>query len=147
MITHPIGTHAGPTAAELVRTVLARAVSLSLTTAGQDYDLFGLHSVGTDGGITLHPQPDSPLSRQVAGAPGRGPTAVLEFTDIAPTAVRDRVRARATLTGRLSSAADDGLRLAVTHVRLDTAAGAQVVGLHAFARAQADPSPPRRPRC
>ncbi|WP_432074684.1 hypothetical protein [Streptomyces wuyuanensis] len=80
MSTHATLAPPGPTAAEHVRTVLARAISLSLTTAGQDYDLIGMHSVGADGSITLHSQPDSPLSRQITEASDGGLAALLEFT-------------------------------------------------------------------
>ncbi|GKQ35997.1 hypothetical protein [Streptomyces sp. A012304] len=62
MSTHATVAPTGPTSAEHARTVLARAISLSLTTAGQGYDV--------------------------------------EFTDIAPTAVLNRVRAGVTVSRR-----------------------------------------------
>ncbi|MBT2509916.1 DUF2470 domain-containing protein [Streptomyces sp. ISL-98] len=131
------------TAAEHVRSLLARAVSLSLTTGGQDYDLIGMHSVGSKGRITLHPQPDSPLAAQVSAAPRGSLAALLEFTDIAPTALRDRVRARVTISGWLAPAGPeeggDALRLVLARVTLGTAAGTQDVGLDAFALAEPDP--------
>ncbi|XUM02620.1 hypothetical protein ACQ86F_03320 [Streptomyces venezuelae ATCC 10712] len=46
-----------PTAAERIRSVLVRAVSLSLTTEGRVYDLIGVHSVDGKGRISLHPRP------------------------------------------------------------------------------------------
>ncbi|MGW0697991.1 DUF2470 domain-containing protein [Streptomyces sp. NPDC002867] len=130
------------TAAECVRSVPARAVSLSLTTEGQDYDLIGMHSVGSEGLITLHPQADSPLAAQVAAAPRGTLAALLEFTDIAPTALRDRVRARVTISGWLTSAdPEDGgaLRLDPVRVTLRTAAETHDVGLDEFALAEPDP--------
>ncbi|MFF8606776.1 DUF2470 domain-containing protein [Streptomyces sp. NPDC015346] len=130
------------TAAERVRSVLARAVSLSLTTDGQDYDLIGMHSVGRKGRITLRPQPDSPLAAQVASAPRGSLAVLLEFTDIAPTALRDRVRARVTISGWLAPAGPesrDELRLDLARVTLRTAAGIQDVGLDAYALAAPDP--------
>lgn len=139
MSTHATVAPTGPTAAEHVRTVLARAISLSLTTAGQAYDLIGMHSVGADGRITLHPQADSPLTRQIAEAPDGGLAALLEFTDIAPTAVRNRVRARVTVSGRLTPTDGDELRLDAARVRLGTAAGTVDIGLDEFALAEADP--------
>ncbi|MFF5932201.1 DUF2470 domain-containing protein [Streptomyces sp. NPDC012508] len=130
-------------AAELVRSVLARAVSLSLTTDAQCYDLIGMHSIGRNGRITLTPQADSPLEAEVAVAPHGSLAALLEFTDIAPTPLRDRVRARVTISGRLTPAGpegdEDGLRLDPARVTLRTAAGTQDVGLDRFALAQPDP--------
>ena len=130
------------TPAEHVRSVLARAVSLSLTTDGQEYDLIGMHSVGHKGRITLHPGADSPLAAQAAVAPRGSLAALLEFTDIAPTALRDRVRARVTISGWLAPAGpenSDALRLDPARVTLRTAAGSQDVGLDEFALAQPDP--------
>ncbi|WP_175410458.1 DUF2470 domain-containing protein [Streptomyces sp. TRM64462] len=137
------------TAAERVRSVLARAISLSLTTDGQSYDLIGMHTVGRKGRITLHARPDSPLAAQVATAPRGSLAALLEFTDIAPTAVRDRVRARVTVSGWLAPAeAGDGdghidgsgrLRLDTARVTLRTSAGAVEVGLDEVALAAPDP--------
>ncbi|MEW2635641.1 DUF2470 domain-containing protein [Streptomyces sp. NPDC048389] len=128
--------------AEQVRSVLARAVSLSLTTDGQEYDLIGMHSVGSKGRITLHPSTDSPLAVQAAAAPRGSLAALLEFTDIAPTALRDRVRARVTISGWLApGGAGDGdtLRLDLARVTLRTAAGSRDVALDEFALADPDP--------
>ncbi|MFD7325311.1 DUF2470 domain-containing protein [Streptomyces sp. NPDC059875] len=129
-------------AAERVRSVLAGAVSLSLTTDRQCYDLIGMHSIGRNGRITLAAQPDSPLTAQVAAAPRGSLAALLEFTDIAPTALRDRVRARVTISGWLAAAGpedEDGLRLDLARVTLRTSAGIQDIGLDAFTLAQPDP--------
>jgi hypothetical protein len=127
------------TPAEHVRSVLARAVSLSLTTDGQEYDLIGMHSVGGKGRITLHPGADSPLTAQAALAPRGSLAALLEFTDIAPTSLRDRVRARVTISGWLAPVGDDALRLDLARVTLRTATGSQDVGLDEFALAEPDP--------
>ncbi|WP_415949464.1 DUF2470 domain-containing protein [Streptomyces sp. KLOTTS4A1] len=128
-----------PTAAEHVRSVLARATSLSLTSAGQNYDLIGMHEVDTEGRITLRPQPGSPLTREVGDAPRGGLATLLEFTDIAPTPARSRVRARVTVSGRLSPAEDCTLRLDTARVTLGTGAGTTDVGLDAVALAEPDP--------
>lgn len=129
----------GPTAAEQVRNVLSRATSLSLTTAGQDYDLIGLHSVSTKGRITLHPRPDSPLAHQAAETRLGSLAALLEFTDIAPTPLRDRVRARVTVSGWLAPAGNGALRLDAARVSLRTPAGATSVGLDEIALVEPDP--------
>lgn len=133
-------------AAERVRSVLAQAVSFSLTTDGQCYDLIGMHTVARNGRITLATQADGPLTAQVASAPHGSLAVLLDFTDIAPTPLRDRVRARVTISGWLApvepsdGSEDEGaLRLDLARVTLRTAAGTQEVGLDAFALAQPDP--------
>ncbi|WP_037708285.1 DUF2470 domain-containing protein [Streptomyces griseus] len=137
------------TAAEQVRSVLARAVSLSLTLDGETYDLLGAHAVGARGRITLHPPADTPLADHLAGRLALGtPDVRLDLTDIAPTALRDRVRARVELTGRLVPAApgapglagDPGpLRLDLARVVLRTGTGTTEVAPGAYALASPDP--------
>ncbi|MFB7941432.1 DUF2470 domain-containing protein [Streptomyces sp. NPDC004779] len=138
MSTHGTVVPTGPNAAEHVRTVLARAVSLSLRTAGQEYDLIGMHAVGPDGTVILRLQ-DGTSPLHPAEAPVAGQAAVLEFTDIAPTPVRSRVRARVTVVGRLAAADGGDLRLEATHVRLGTPSGTVDVAPGELARAEADP--------
>ncbi|WOX20536.1 DUF2470 domain-containing protein [Streptomyces solicathayae] len=140
MSTHAATALPEPTAAERVRTVLARAISLSLTTAAREYDLIGMHSVSSRGLITLHPPADSPLALEAADAPHGGLAALLEFTDVAPAAVRDRVRARATVSGWLAPAeGDGGLRLDIARVTLRTATGTTDVGPDELVLAEPDP--------
>ncbi|MEW2630675.1 DUF2470 domain-containing protein [Streptomyces sp. NPDC048389] len=93
---------AGPSNAERIRSVVAAAGSLSLTTNDNTYDLFAMHSMDRSGRLLLHAPAESPLAVEAVCAPHGVLVALLEFTDIAPTAVRDRVRARATLAGRLT---------------------------------------------
>ncbi|MGW8994171.1 DUF2470 domain-containing protein [Streptomyces zhihengii] len=90
-----------PGCAERVRSVIAAAPSLSLTADDRCYDLVDMHSVDRKGRLLLHAPADSPLAAQAAHAPRGDLAALLEFTDIAPTGVRDRVRAKVTLAGRL----------------------------------------------
>lgn len=130
---------AGPTDAEQVRTVLSRATSLSLTTTGQAYDLIGLHSVSSSGQVILHPRPDSPLAREAVGASLGALAALLQFTDIAPTPLRDRVRARVTVSGRLTPEEGGALRLDPVRVSLRNPAGARDVGLDEITLAEPDP--------
>ncbi|MET9956339.1 DUF2470 domain-containing protein [Streptomyces sp. NPDC006339] len=130
------------TPAEHIRSVLARAISLSLTVDGQDVDLIGMHSVDADGRVTLHPPAESTLALLAATSPADGLAALLEFTDIAPTALRDRVRARVTLSGRLVPATTGigaALRLAPARVTLRTATGIHEVAPDVFALAAPDP--------
>ncbi|MFF4604974.1 DUF2470 domain-containing protein [Streptomyces sp. NPDC001339] len=107
---------------------------------------------------------DSPLAARVICAP-RGTLAVLlEFTDVAPAAVRDRVRARVTLSGWLTPDAASGrgadgeagagadgeggggcgtdtptLRLDAVRATLETADGTVAVGLDQLVLAAPDP--------
>ncbi|NML54591.1 DUF2470 domain-containing protein [Streptomyces sp. R302] len=130
------------TAAEQVRSVLARAISLSLTLDGQTYDLLGAHTVGARGRITLHPPADTPLADHLARAPLGGLDARIDLTDIAPTALRDRVRARVTLTGRLAPATPGdlgSLRLDLAGVALRTGTGTQEIAPGAYTLAAPDP--------
>ncbi|WP_432834871.1 DUF2470 domain-containing protein [Dactylosporangium sp. CA-092794] len=82
-----------PTPAERLRSLLAAAGSLTLHVPGRQCDLVGAHRV--EGGRIHLEIPDGvPVEPDIA--------AVLELTDIAPTPVRSRIRARATLGGWLS---------------------------------------------
>lgn len=155
---------AAPTAAERVRSVIAGAESLSLITDGQEYDLIDMHVVSRRGRITLHPQADSPLTAQVARAPRGSLAALLEFTDIAPTAVRARVRAGVTVSGWLTpdrqrdatatgrgrgrgrgrgtesdTATGTALVLDPARITLRTQAGTEEVGLDEMTLAAPDP--------
>ncbi|MEV3988468.1 DUF2470 domain-containing protein [Streptomyces sp. NPDC049837] len=135
-----------PSSAEHVRSVLARAVSLTLTTEGRQYDLIGAHAVDRKGRVTLHPPAESPLAAHAACAPRGALAALMEFTDIAPISVRDRVRAKVALSGWLTPAGppdDNRLRLDTARATLttvtDTATHTVDVGLDELARAEADP--------
>lgn len=140
---------AEPTCAEKVRTVLAAADSLTVLTHARDYDLLGadLHTVDEEGGLLLHVPGDSLLAAEAASAPHGALSVLLKFTDVAPTAVRERVRARVTLAGWLAQdrrpgipRTDDtvGLRLDTAHVSLETASGPASVGLDELALARPD---------
>ncbi|MFD5619626.1 DUF2470 domain-containing protein [Streptomyces yangpuensis] len=110
------------TLAERTRSVLARAVSLTVTTNGLRYDLVGMHTVDARGRVRLHLP-----AAHVACAPRGALAALVEFTDVAPVAVRDRVRARVTLSGWLTR---PGHETATDHVdlRLDTARATLATG-------------------
>ncbi|KUL31084.1 DUF2470 domain-containing protein [Streptomyces regalis] len=92
-----------PTPAERARSVLAAAGSLTVTTQGQRIELIGLHTVDAAARLLLHNPPDGQLAAELAVAPHGDLAALVEFTDIAPVSVRERVRARLTLGGRLSA--------------------------------------------
>ncbi|WP_435973014.1 DUF2470 domain-containing protein [Streptomyces sp. Qhu_M48] len=87
-----------PTPAERVRSVLAAAHSMTVVSDGVHQEVHLLDGTGPMGHIHLH----DPSEESHAGHAARTPVR-LEFTDIAPTPVRDRLRARVTLTGLLAA--------------------------------------------
>ncbi|MEO3839608.1 hypothetical protein [Streptomyces sp. B22F1] len=96
---------AAPAPAERVRTILATAGSLTLETDGFRCDLVGLHTTAPGPGgrlLRLRPPAESALAARVVCAPAGDLPVRLHLTDIAPVGVRDRVRARVTLTGWLA---------------------------------------------
>jgi hypothetical protein len=136
---------ARPTNGERVRTVVAAAGSLMVVTDRHSVELAGLHTLDDRGRLLLRVPDDCALAAEVALAPRGIVAAVLKFTDIAPTAVRDRVRARVTLTGWFApvrgNTQESGvpLRLDFAHAELETAGGTETVGLDELALACADP--------
>ncbi|WP_432985552.1 DUF2470 domain-containing protein [Dactylosporangium sp. CA-233914] len=99
-----------PTPAERLRSLLAAAASLTLHVPGRRCDLVGAHRVEA-GRIRLDLPPNStPLEPDTA--------VVLELTDVAPTSVRSRVRARATFGGWLESDPAGGLALDLAEATL-----------------------------
>ncbi|MGW8762660.1 DUF2470 domain-containing protein [Streptomyces sp. NPDC055815] len=95
----PFNAHAArPTPAERVRSILTAAHSMTVVTDGVHQEVHLLDGTGPMGHLHLHdPSEDCPAGR-AARIPVR-----LELTDIAPTPVRRRLRARVTLTGLLSA--------------------------------------------
>jgi hypothetical protein len=129
---------AEPTAAELVRSVLAAARSLTLTTAGHRAELVGSHTVEAPADLLLDIPAGSHLDAEVARAPDRALAAMVEFTDVAPVSVPDRVRTRVTLTGCLRPA-EDHLRFEPDGVTVEAARRPVDVGLDELRRAEPDP--------
>ncbi|MET9463616.1 hypothetical protein ABZY44_02125 [Streptomyces sp. NPDC006544] len=89
-----------PTDAERVRSIPTAAHSMTVVTDGLRTEI--RHFDGTDplGRLHLHPaEPGGPAQHR--------PPIRMEFTDVAPTPVRDRVRARVTLLGHLLTPYDD----------------------------------------
>jgi hypothetical protein len=100
-----------PTPAERLRSLLATAGSLTLHVPGRRCDLVGAHRV--EAGRIL-------LDMPIQGVPLEDPdtAAVLELTDVAPTSVRSRVRARATFGGWLGVHPEGGLALDLAEATL-----------------------------
>ncbi|WP_329013384.1 DUF2470 domain-containing protein [Streptomyces sp. NBC_00690] len=97
---------AQPTSAERIRSILTAADSMTVVTDEGRTEVSRLNGSGVAEHIHLHPA----LSRQWEGdtdSTSDGPVrASLEFTDIAPTPVRDRVRARVLLAGWMLDSAE-----------------------------------------
>ncbi|GAB2886426.1 DUF2470 domain-containing protein [Streptomyces deserti] len=129
---------AAPAAAERARSVLAVAWSCAVTAEGTREELVGAHTVTEDGRVLLDVPEDSALLAAAICAPRGEPSAVLEFADVAPVPVRNRIRARLWLAG--SFTAEDGrLAFQATRVVLRQPSGAVVVDLDDFAAAVPDP--------
>lgn len=133
---------AQPTSAERIRTILTAADSMTVVTDEGRTEVSRLGRGGMAEHIHLHPV------EYGAGEPGgSGPgiiRAVLEFTDVAPTAVRDRVRARVLLAGWLlpegEHAGTDGSRcMEFERAVLERAGERTTVGLRELMEAETDP--------
>ncbi|WP_299541868.1 DUF2470 domain-containing protein [uncultured Streptomyces sp.] len=90
-----------PTPAERMRSILAAAHSMTVVADGVADEVHRLDGAGVMGHVHLHDPGDPPGAGAAPHAP-RIPVR-LELTDIAPTPVRDRLRARVTLTGLLAA--------------------------------------------
>ncbi|MGV9455403.1 DUF2470 domain-containing protein [Streptomyces sp. NPDC003635] len=129
---------ATPAAAERARSVLATAWSCAVTAEGSREEFVGAHTVTEDGRVLLHVPEDSALVTAAICAPRGEPSAVLEFADVSPVPVRNRIRARLWLAGWF--AAEEGhLAFRPTRVVLRRPCGAVVVDLDEFAAACPDP--------
>ncbi|MFF7458903.1 DUF2470 domain-containing protein [Kitasatospora sp. NPDC008115] len=132
-----------PSAAERIGSLLTATSSVVLRAGGEQHELTTPVSVHGSR-LRLRAPLDAPLT--VAAAREQdGLPVVLDLTDIAPVAVRDRVRGRLTLAGRLHLAhlADDGLsvhlRLDVAHAVLSTPYGTTAITGDDLAAAAPDP--------
>ncbi|MFG2374055.1 DUF2470 domain-containing protein [Streptomyces sp. NPDC048504] len=127
-----------PAAAERARSVLAAAWSCAVTAEGGREEFVGAHSVDGDGRVLLQVPEDSALLAAAICAPRGEPSAVLEFADVAPVPVRNRIRARLWLAGWFVP--EEGqLAFRATRVVLRPPTGAVVIDLDEFAAAQPDP--------
>jgi hypothetical protein len=130
---------AAPSAAERARSVLAAAWSCAVTAEGGREEFVGAHSVTEDGRVLLRVPEDSTLLAAAICAPRGEPSAVLEFTDVAPVPVRNRIRARLWMAGWFTPEDDGRLAFRPTRVVLRPPSGAVVVDLDEFTVAAPDP--------
>ena len=129
---------AAPGAAERARSVPATAWSCAVTADGAREEYVGAHTVTDDGAVRLHVPEDSALLAAAICAPRGEPSAVLEFADVAPVPVRNRIRARLYLAVWFEP--DRGSLLFLpTRVVLGRSSGAVVVDLDEYAAARPDP--------
>ncbi|MFF2198282.1 DUF2470 domain-containing protein [Streptomyces sp. NPDC058157] len=138
---------ARPTDAERVRSVLAAAHSMTVVVDGVRHEVRHLDDGDPLGRLHLHPA--APSAGHPASLLGEGrPSIRLEFTDIAPTPVRDRVRARVTVLGHLLSPYDQeagpdaGTCVEYGQAVLETAEGTSYLGLDELDGAWPDPLAP-----
>ncbi|MEV8588930.1 DUF2470 domain-containing protein [Streptomyces sp. NPDC051180] len=129
---------ARPRPAERVRSILTAAHSMNVVTDGLHQEVHRLDGTGPMGHIHLH---DPSEDCQAAGT-DRVPVR-LEFTDIAPTPVRERLRARVTLTGLLPAPyvaeATDSTCMEFGQALLEDADGRTYVGLDELQAVEPDP--------
>lgn len=90
-----------PEPAERVRSILAAANSLGVMTAGACEEIMVGASVAFDATPQLCVPADCHIVGETLRAPRRQVPVVLEWTDVAPVPVRDRVRGRVRITARL----------------------------------------------
>ncbi|MYQ94044.1 DUF2470 domain-containing protein [Streptomyces sp. SID4946] len=129
---------AAPGAAEQARSVLAAAWSCAVTAGGAREEYVGAHTVTDEGAVLLTVPENSPLHGAALCLPRQDSRAVLEFADVGPVAVRDRIRARLWLAGRLTPA-DGALNFHPARVVLRRSCGAVLVDPDEFATARPDP--------
>jgi hypothetical protein len=129
---------AAPGAAERARSVAAVAWSCAVTTDGVREEYVGAHTMTDDGAVRLVVPDDSGLFAAALCAPRQEPCALLEFADVAPVPVRDRIRARLWLSGRLVPS-EDALLFRPARVVLRQGSGPVTVDLDEFAAARPDP--------
>ncbi|MFB7177797.1 DUF2470 domain-containing protein [Streptomyces sp. NPDC056257] len=135
----PATPAARPTDAERIRSILAAAHSMTLITDERRTEVRHLDGSDPMGRLHLHPA-------EPGGDDEYRPTIRLEFTDVAPTPVRDRVRARVTVLGRLltpySDESAESTCVEFGQAVLETGHGLAYVGLEELEAARPDPLAP-----
>ncbi|MFJ7204596.1 DUF2470 domain-containing protein [Streptomyces sp. NPDC098789] len=139
---------ARPSDAERVRSILAAAHSMTVIADGVRTEVCHLDGADVLGRLHLHPAAPAagnPLDGRSPLHDGR-PAIRLEFTDIASTPVRDRVRARVTILGHLltpyadgSDGSDTSTCVEFGRAVLETDEGRSYIGLQELDEACPDP--------
>jgi hypothetical protein len=138
-----------PSEAEVVRSVIQAATSLTAVANGSSYELLGSDILVVEAErLRLRVPADSGLAREAAMVAewGGGLPVMLEWTDVAPLAVRERVRTRVRIAGKLLAADGhpeaDGtvaLLLDVRQAALATAGTSLLVDPAELLRVEPDP--------
>jgi hypothetical protein len=126
------------------------ADSLTITTDKHRCSFVGLHAIDAVGRLILRAPAQSCLVTEIATGPGKGVPTMVEVTDVAAVALRDRVRARVTVHGSASlvhrgdcsGPLEEGLaelRVRLDAAELDEDGTVTVVDPLAFAAVEADP--------
>nr|WP_168720741.1 DUF2470 domain-containing protein [Streptomyces sp. SAT1]ANO42589.1 DUF2470 domain-containing protein [Streptomyces sp. SAT1] len=135
---HFLSRAGAPSAAERVRSILAAAHSMTVVSDGRGHEVRRLDGLGAMGHFHLH----APCESGGASTGTRVPVR-LELTDIAPTPVRDRLRARVTLTGVLGAPYDaestESTCMEFGQAVLEDAAGRSYVTLPELETTELDP--------
>ncbi|MFJ4188382.1 DUF2470 domain-containing protein [Kitasatospora sp. NPDC089509] len=130
---------ARPSTAETTCTILSTATSAALTTAGRPAHPVRLVSVGHTGHLVLDSPPDAALAHSLGAAPRQRLAAVVDITDLAANPVRERVRARLALRGRITLISGRLLGFAPATATLQQGSRTRPVELDDLARAEPDP--------
>ncbi|MER5889645.1 DUF2470 domain-containing protein [Streptomyces sp. NPDC001941] len=128
-----------PTPAERLRSIITAAHSMTVVADGHQQEVHTLDGAGAMGRVHLH-DPAEPFGpgHAVPRVPVR-----LELTDIAPTPLRDRLRARVTLSGLVAAPYDpqstDSTCMRFGQAVLEDAGGRTYVTLEQLQSAEPDP--------
>ncbi|MGW1867782.1 DUF2470 domain-containing protein [Streptomyces mauvecolor] len=128
-----------PTPAERMRSIIVAAHSMTVVTDGHHHEVHHLDGTDLLGRIHLH-DPGDPLEPgpQAPRIPIR-----LELTDIAPTPVRDRLRARVTLSGLVAAPyrgdSTDSTCVEFGQAVIEDARGRTYITLEQLQEAETDP--------
>jgi len=148
-VSNAAATALKPSHPERVRSLLAASPSMSAIANGTQGDLLdpGPHTpalICFEQGLRLRTPADSWLVRAASCAPVGGVPAVLEWTDVAPVAVRERVRAQVRITGRLHTpqpAADSSVTMLLDPRRITLSTDGFTTLVSPTELAAADPDP------
>ncbi|MFH9607716.1 DUF2470 domain-containing protein [Streptomyces sp. NPDC017448] len=127
-----------PSRAERVRSILTVAHSMTVVSDGLHTEVRRLDGATAMGHIHLHAPDGGGRAPSAERVPAR-----LEFTDIAPVPVRDRLRARVTVTGLLAAPYGDGAERSTCmdfgQAVLEDAEGRTFVTLEELEEVETDP--------
>jgi hypothetical protein len=132
-----------PSWAERARTTVTAAASTTVRWDGGQADLFGSHRARPGGAVSLTLDPSGLLARAVDEHPARALPIRMDFTEVCPITVRDRVRATVQLHGVLGQPSGPATgRLDVSSVSISQDGVRHDIDLHDYRTAAPDPLHP-----